>query len=95
MIVQIVRFRSELSDAEVVETYEERAPRYRALGGLVQKYYLRFTETGEHGAVYVWDSPESLATFGRSELRATIPDAYRVVGEPHVATAEVVSLLRS
>lgn len=95
MIVQIVRFRSELSDAEVVETYEERAPSYQALGGLVQKYYLRFPDTGEHGAVYVWDSEASLASFARSELRATIPDAYRVVGEPDISTAEVVSLLRS
>jgi hypothetical protein len=30
MVVQIVRFKSSLPDNEVLETYEARAPRYRA-----------------------------------------------------------------
>ena len=95
MIVQIVRFRSGLSDEEVRKTYESRAPRYRALKGLQQKYYLRFPETEEHGAVYLWDSEESLRRFRESELARTIPEAYRVRGTPDIRLAEVVMTLRT
>jgi heme-degrading monooxygenase HmoA len=94
MIVQIVRFRSDLSDEEVLQTYEARSPRYRALSGLKQKYYLKFPATGEHGAVYVWDSEEALQAFRESDLARTIPEAYHVQGEPNIVVAEVVMLLR-
>lgn len=93
MIVRIVRFTSGLSDEEVRATYEERAPRYRAVPGLLQKYYLRFPETGEHGAVYIWESEEALEAFGRSELAHTIPDVYRVQGSPSGEVAGVVMVL--
>ena len=51
MIAQSVRFKSGLSDEQVLTMYEAPAPRYRTLRGLIQKYYLRFPTTGEHGAV--------------------------------------------
>ncbi len=94
VIVQIVRFRSAMSDEEVLKTYESRAPRYRAMPGLIQKFYLKYSETGEHGAVYVWESEGALRMFRDSELARTIPTAYRVVGEARAETAEVVLLLR-
>jgi heme-degrading monooxygenase HmoA len=93
VIVQIVRFKSGLSDDDVVRTCEARAPRYRELPGLVQKYYLRFP-TGEYGAVYVWDSEEALADFRESELGRTISTAYRVEGEADVEVANVFMRLR-
>jgi heme-degrading monooxygenase HmoA len=94
MIVQIVRFKSELSDDQVLSTYDARAPRYRALKGLRQKYYLRFPETGEHGAVYLWESEAGLNEFRESELRRTIPTAYQVKGASDIQVAEVVMTLR-
>lgn len=94
MIVQIVRFKSRLTDAAVVDMYEARAPRYRALDGLVQKYYLRFPETGEHGAVYLWESEEALNRFRESDLAQTIPTAYQVQGKADVQVAELVMALR-
>ena len=94
MIVQIVRFRSALDDAAVVATYEERAPRYRQVPGLLNKYYLAYP-TGEHGAVYVWDSVESMEAFRQGDLARTIPQAYRVQGEPQVEVAQVRLALRS
>lgn len=93
MIVMIVRFRSRMSDQEVLQTYEARAPRYRATAGLVQKYYLRFPATGEHGAVYLWESEEAMSAFRESELARTIPEAYQVQGVPDIQVAEVVMLL--
>ena len=94
MVVQIVRFKSGLSDGEVVRMYETRAPRYRDLQGLIEKYYLRFPETNEHGAVYVWESKAALNEFRESELGRTISTAYQVQGRPQAEMAEVVMTLR-
>jgi len=93
VIAQIVPFKSRLTDEQVLERYEARSPQYRAMPGLVQKYYLRFTETGEHGAVYLWESEEALKAFGESELRRTIPDAYEIQGTSDILAAEVVMVL--
>lgn len=93
MVAQIVRFRSGLTEDEVLERYRSRAHRYRELGGLVQKYYLRYA-TGEHGAVYLWRSEEDLRAFRNSELGRSISDAYRVEGTTEPLTGEVVMTLR-
>jgi len=94
MIVQIVRFKSRMTDEEVQKTYEDRSPRYRTLPGLVQKYYLTFPETKEHGAVYVWRSEKDIEEFRKSDLSRTIPTAYQVQGSPDVRLADVVMTLR-
>jgi len=94
MIAQIVRFKSKMTDENVQKTYENRAPRYRALSGLKQKFYLKFTETGEHGAVYLWESEKDIEDFRKSDLRRTIPKAYQVDGKADSQLAEVVMALR-
>jgi len=95
MIAQIVRFSSEMTEDEVQKMYENRAPRYRALSGLKQKYYLKFPDTDEFGAVYLWESKEDLAKFRKSELCRTIPTAYKVQGTTDVQLAELVMTLRT
>jgi heme-degrading monooxygenase HmoA len=94
MIVQIVRFKSGLSHEEVVRTYEARAPRYRALKHLKQKYYLRFPETDEYGAVYLWESEDALKEFRESELGRTISTAYQIQETAEIRVAELVMTLR-
>ena len=94
MLIQIVRFKSGLPEEQVVKTYEGRAAQYRAVKGLLQKYYLRFRETGEHGAVYLWQSEDALNDFRKSDLYRTIPSAYQVQGSPHVQMADLVMALR-
>jgi heme-degrading monooxygenase HmoA len=74
--------------------YQARAPQYQALKGLIQKYYLRFRTTGEHGALYLWESEEALKEFRESELARTIPNAYQIQGASDVVTADVVMVLR-
>jgi hypothetical protein len=93
MIAVIVRFRSRMTAPEVLERYRERAPKYRALPGLLQKFYLEFLD-GLHGAVYLWDSPQSLEAFRASELARTIPEAYQVEGKAEMQVAEVAMTLR-
>jgi heme-degrading monooxygenase HmoA len=89
MIVSLVRFKSRLSDAEVQAMFEERADLYRNVPGLVEKIYLRFRESGEFGAVYVWDSEEALMRFRETELARTIPDVYQVEQAPRAELADV------
>lgn len=82
-----------MSRAGVQERYRDRAPKYRALPGLLQKLYLEYQD-GLHGAVYLWDSPQSLEAFRASDLAKTIPEAYQVDGQPEMRVAEVVMSLR-
>jgi heme-degrading monooxygenase HmoA len=94
MFIQTVRFNSALTDAEVQQVMEERAPQFRALTGLLQKYYLRDVQTGEVGAVYIWDSEESLRAYRESELARTIASAYKAVERPRVEIFETIMTLR-
>lgn len=93
MIVQIVRFKSALSAEEAQRMYEARAPQYRALPGLLQKYYLRFPTTQEYGAVYLWESESALKRFRESQLARTISSAYKVEGPTEFHVADVVMTL--
>ena len=94
MIVQIVRYKSGLSDEQVLEQYQARSSQNLAVKGLIQKYYLRFPMTSEHGAIYLWESEEALTEFRESELARIIPDVLQIQGTSDVATAEVVLVLR-
>ena len=94
MIAQVVKYKTGLSDAEAAKTIAQRAPRYKALLGLRQKLYIRELETGEYGGIYVWEDEDSMREFRESDLAATIPEAYRVEGDPRVEVFEVVSVLR-
>jgi heme-degrading monooxygenase HmoA len=94
MIIRLVKFKSALSDAEVLKLYNQRAPRYRELPGLLQKYYIKDKQTGEHGAVYLWDSMQSMEEFQNSELSRSIPGAYRIIGEPRIEVLDLVYTLR-
>lgn len=95
MIVQFVKFPSGLSEEEVRRIMEARAPQFRALPGLLQKYYGRERETGEFCGIYVWDSEESLAAFRASDLARTIPNAYQVIRQPRIEIFDVLFPLRA
>jgi hypothetical protein len=92
VIVSIVRFRSGLTDEQVQDLYGARADRYRQVPGLVEKLYLRY-RSGEHGAVYVWESDEALEAFRASDLGRSIATAYQVEGEPQTELADVTLLV--
>ncbi len=95
MLILTVKFKSALSDSEVMRIMQERAPRFRALPGLIQKYYGHEKETGEFTGIYVWDSEQSLREYRDSELARTIPEAYRAEGQPRIEIFEVPLVLRS
>ena len=94
MVVQIVRFKSGLTYEQHMKTAEERLPQYRALKGLIQKYYLKYDGVDEYGAVYLWESEAALKEFRESELFRTIPATYHFEGAPDIQTAELIMPLR-
>lgn len=93
-IVFLAKFRTGLSFDEARRIVEERMDAFRALPGLLQKYYLRETATGEVAGLYFWETAEALSDFAQSELRATIAEAYQVEGEPRVEVFEIFDVLR-
>lgn len=94
MIIQIVKFKSALSEAEIRQVMEDRAPQFRALPGLLQKYYMRETQTGEVGAVYIWDSEESVRAYRQSDLARTTASAYKALEQPRIELFETTFTLR-
>ena len=94
MIIQIVRLKTRLSEDELMARANERAPRFRELPGLVQKYYVKLGEEGSYGGVYFWDSIESMKTFRESQLAASIPEAYQVIEPPDIEVVDVLFQLR-
>jgi heme-degrading monooxygenase HmoA len=94
MVIGLVKFRSALTDTEVLELYGERAPQYREMPGLLQTYYIKDRKTGEHGAVYLWDLMKSMKEFENSELSHAIPEAYKIVGKPRIEILNLVYTLR-
>ena len=92
MIVSILRFRSGLTNEQVQGLYEARADRYQQVPGLVEKLYLRY-RSGEHGAIYVWESEEALAAFRASDLGRSIATTYEVEDDPQTELADVTLLV--
>jgi heme-degrading monooxygenase HmoA len=95
VIIQLVRFASRLTHDEVMERFDARSDRYRDVPGLLQKYYVHYSETDEYGGVYVWDSEDSLQKWRESNLSGTLADTYQVEGEPHREMLEVMLVLHA
>ena len=93
-LVLLVRFKTSLSLEEVAKVAEVRAPEFKALEGLHQKYYLQDVASGEYAGLYLWKSSEALAEYRDSDLRASIAEAYQVQGEPRVEVYKVAKTLR-
>jgi heme-degrading monooxygenase HmoA len=95
MVIKFVKFKSELSYEEAEKVMKERAPEFRALPGLIQKFYGIEKDTGEFTGIYFWDSQESASEFQKTELARTIPTAYKAVGAPKIEFFDVIMTLRS
>ena len=93
-LILLVRFKSSLPLEEVTRVMEERAPEFRALTGLTQKYYLQDPASGEVAGLYLWDSPAAFDEYRESDLRASIAEAYQAQGEPRIEIYRVLSSLR-
>jgi heme-degrading monooxygenase HmoA len=95
MIIQVIKFESELSEDEVLTVAKERVDQFQALPGLLQKYYVKVGQPNQYGGIYIWDSMESLSAYRESDLAASIPAAYKVKGTPSVEILETLFQLRN
>ncbi len=93
-ILFIVRFKSSLSPEELKKRYTERMPLFRAIPGLLQKYYIHDPVSEEWGGVYLWDSKESLEQYKASDLRKSIAETYQITGTPRIEISYVIDTLR-
>jgi len=94
MIIQIVKFETTLTEDEVVAVANERIEKFRALPGLIQKYYVRLAGPNHYGGVYIWESREAMAAYRQSDLASSIPAAYQVKGAPTIEILEAMFPLR-
>lgn len=93
MLVQFVRFRTGMSAEAFKKVAEDRSPAFAQVPGLKQKYFVMLDETGEFGGVYIWESRTAMEAYRASDLAASTGDAYEVIGETEVETAEVLAAL--
>lgn len=94
MIIQIIKLKSEIAEEVLLKKAKEREPQFKAIPGLLQKYYVKLKQPGSYGGIYVWDSHESLKSFRESELAASIPQAYKLIEAPDVEIMDVLFKLR-
>ena len=94
MIIQIIKLKSGLTEEELLNIARERQPKFQALPGLIQKYYVKLDQPGHYSGIYVWDSMESLQSFRKSELAASIPEAYKLLEAPQIEVMDLLFQLR-
>ena len=94
MIIQIIKLKSAVSEEILIDKAHERAPQFRAIPGLIQKYYFKMKEPGYYGGLYIWDSVESLQEFRQSDLASSVAAAYQVTEPPNVELLDVLFTLR-
>jgi heme-degrading monooxygenase HmoA len=94
MILQIIKLKSKLPEEELLKKAKEREPQFKAIPGLLQKYYVNTAVEGEYGGVYVWDSIESMQAFGDSDLAKSIPKAYEMYEAPNIEMMDILFQLK-
>lgn len=94
MILQIIKLKSNLPEEELLKRAREREPQFNAIPGLIQKYYVKTSEAGEYGGIYVWDSSESLQSYRESDLAKSIPEAYEINEAPNIEIMNILFQLR-
>ena len=95
MILQIIKLKSSLPEEDLLNKAKERKPQFKAIPGLVQKYYVKTDQPKEYGGIYIWDSPESLQSYRESDLAKSIPEAYEIVEAPNIEIMDILFQLRN
>ncbi len=94
MIMQMIKFKTEVTEEDVLQIAHERAEDFRALPGLIQKYYFKTAEPNQYGGLYMWKSEDQMAKYRASDLAKSIPAAYKVKDMPEIETLDILFELR-
>jgi hypothetical protein len=78
MITTLVEFRlsAPISLEEATRRFEESAPKYRNLDGLVRKYYIRSQDGNVAGGIYLWNSRQAAERVYDGEWRDRVKRLY-------------------
>ena len=95
MILQIIKLKSNLPEEELLIKAKEREPQFKAIPGLLQKYYVKIGESGQYGGIYIWESQEALNAYRESDLAKSIPEAYEIVEAPSIEIMDIIFQLRN
>jgi hypothetical protein len=78
MITTLVEFHlpSPISLEEATRRFEESAPKYRNLAGLIRKYYIRAQDGRVAGGIYLWESRPAAEHVYDGEWRARVEQLY-------------------
>jgi hypothetical protein len=78
MITTLVEFHlpSPISLEEATRRFEESAPKYRNLAGLIRKYYIRAQDGRVAGGIYLWESRPAAERVYDGEWRARVEQLY-------------------
>jgi len=95
MILQIIKLKSDLPEEELLKRAKERESNFKAIPGLLQKYYIKTSEEGEYGGVYIWDSIQSQKSYQESDLAKSIPSAYAINAVPDIEIMDIIFQLRN
>ena len=90
MQILLIKFHSGLAHDDVIRNLKERLPLFRAVPGLIQKYYARETATGDYVGVYLFESEQALRDYRASEVARGMPGIYQVQGTPRIEEFEML-----
>ena len=78
MIAVIVSYKlaDSLSKEKVRRYYQEASPKYRAMPGLIRKYFLIADQGQQAGSVYLWETREQAYAFHNEAWREFIHGKY-------------------
>lgn len=94
MILQIIKLKSDLPEEELLKRAKERESNFKSIAGLIQKYYIKTSNKGEYGGVYIWDSVQAMQSYQQSDLAQSIPSAYAINAAPEIEIMDVIFQLR-
>lgn len=89
MRILMILYKSAFGIERVKQLFRERSSNYSTVDGLRHKFYLHDPATDQIGGIYVFDAPEQLAAFRRSDLEKSIETAYRFVEPPTIREFDV------
>lgn len=84
-----MRFETALGEAEQEELSRAGLPKFRALDGLRQKYYVRNRDAGVVGGIYLFESEQAARAYVDGPIVASVGERFRVVGDVEIELLEV------
>lgn len=95
MKMLIMRFSTKKSAEELSQLSEAGFEKFRSLPGLIQKFYVRYEETGEVGGVYLWETGEALQAYLDGPIVKSLPERFELREDPKIEVVDIQYALRS